>query len=50
MTHAFPIARPRRLRRTEALRSLLRETHVTADDLIYPMFVEEEIDARNNFV
>ena len=45
MTHAFPIARPRRLRRTEALRSLLRETHVTADDLIYPMFVEEEIDA-----
>jgi len=33
------IHRPRRLRRTEAMRRLVRETHVTADDLIYPMFV-----------
>lgn len=33
------IHRPRRLRRTEAVRRLVRETRVTADDLIYPMFV-----------
>ena len=46
MTTSFPIVRGRRLRRSEALRSLVRETHVTADDLIYPVFVEEEIDAR----
>jgi porphobilinogen synthase len=33
------IARPRRLRRTERLRSLVRETRLTADRLIYPLFV-----------
>ena len=31
--------RGRRLRRTEAIRRLVRETVVTLDDLIYPMFV-----------
>jgi porphobilinogen synthase len=31
--------RPRRLRRTENLRRLVRETHVRPDDLIYPLFV-----------
>ncbi|HBK97612.1 MAG TPA: porphobilinogen synthase [Microcoleaceae bacterium UBA10368] len=37
-----PIAiRPRRLRRTPALRRMLRENHLTVDDLIYPMFVME---------
>src|SRR5438552_2203966 len=35
----FPIHRPRRLRRTEALRRLVRETRLNADGLIYPMFV-----------
>ncbi len=40
----FPTTRLRRLRRTEALRSLMRETSVTANDLILPIFVEEEID------
>ena len=35
----FPIHRPRRLRRNEALRRLVRETRLTADGLIYPMFV-----------
>jgi porphobilinogen synthase len=33
--------RPRRLRRTEAIRGLVRETRVTPDSLIYPMFVCE---------
>jgi len=41
----FPTTRLRRLRRTEALRSLVRETHVTAHDLILPVFIEEGIDA-----
>jgi porphobilinogen synthase len=36
---SFPIHRPRRLRRTEALRNLVRETRFTAAGLIYPMFV-----------
>jgi porphobilinogen synthase len=36
---SFPTHRPRRLRRTEALRSLVRETRLTTDGLIYPMFV-----------
>jgi porphobilinogen synthase len=42
----FPVTRMRRLRRTPALRGLVRENTVTADDLIYPIFVEEEIDER----
>ncbi|WP_279239808.1 hypothetical protein [Scytonema sp. UIC 10036] len=32
---------PRRLCRTEALRRMVRETNLTVDDLIYPMFVME---------
>src|SRR6266852_3441243 len=35
----FPEERPRRLRRSERLRSLVRETRVTPDRLIYPLFV-----------
>ena len=35
----FPAYRPRRLRRTEALRSMVRETHLSTADLIYPLFV-----------
>ncbi len=42
---AFPATRLRRLRGTEALRGLVCETRVTMDDLIYPIFVEEAIDA-----
>ena len=33
--------RPRRLRRTEAIRSLVRETRLTADSFVYPLFVCE---------
>jgi porphobilinogen synthase len=36
---SFPIHRPRRLRRTEILRSMVRETHLTPADFIHPMFV-----------
>ena len=35
----FPIYRPRRLRADENLRRLVRETSLSVDDLIYPMFV-----------
>jgi len=35
----FPIHRLRRLRRTEALRTLVRETRLTARSLVYPLFV-----------
>ncbi len=38
MSH-FPIYRPRRLRATENLRRLIRETTLSVNDLIYPMFV-----------
>jgi len=35
----FPIYRPRRLRRTEVLRRMVRETRLSVDDFIYPLFV-----------
>jgi porphobilinogen synthase len=36
---SFPTHRPRRLRRSEALRGLVRETRLTTAGFIYPMFV-----------
>jgi len=36
---AFPDIRLRRLRKTKALRALVRETRLTVSDLIYPIFV-----------
>lgn len=36
---SFPTHRPRRLRRSEALRGLVQETRLSAAGLIYPMFV-----------
>jgi len=38
----YPTVRMRRLRRTPALRDLVRENQVTANDLIYPLFFEED--------
>ena len=35
---SFPTHRPRRLRRTEPLRNLVRETRISTNGLIYPMF------------
>ncbi len=35
----FPTQRPRRLRRTALLRRMVRETSLSVDDLIYPLFV-----------
>ncbi len=35
----FPIHRPRRLRSNDTLRRMVRETRLSVDDLIYPMFI-----------
>jgi porphobilinogen synthase len=36
---SFPQSRPRRLRRTELLRAMTRETRLSTSQLIYPLFV-----------
>jgi len=36
---SFPAQRPRRLRRNENLRRMVRETHLSVDDLIMPLFI-----------
>lgn len=36
---SFPVNRPRRLRRSEALRGLVRETRLSTAGFIYPLFV-----------
>jgi porphobilinogen synthase len=42
----FPQTRLRRLRATRALRGLVRETHLSPADFVYPMFVAHGIDRR----
>ncbi len=37
----FPLARPRRMRQSTSLRRLVSETHLTSDDLIWPVFVRD---------
>jgi porphobilinogen synthase len=52
---AFPATRLRRLRRTDALRSLVRETRLDLDDFVLPLFVgpttvrNEELPALGRF-
>ncbi len=41
---SFPSSRPRRLRRTAAIRRLVAETDLSARHLVLPMFVREGID------
>ncbi len=43
----FPRLRLRRLRRNETLRRMVRETVLTPDDFIYPLFVREGTGVRN---
>jgi porphobilinogen synthase len=43
---SFPNVRMRRLRRTEALRRLRRETRLSRDDLVLPLFVVEGSGVR----
>ena len=44
---SFPLHRPRRLRRTEKLRGLVREHRLNAAGFIYPMFVCPGTSVRN---
>ncbi len=50
MAANFPIARPRRLRRTAALRELVAETQLAVTDLVAPLFVREGIEAPQPIV
>ena len=47
---AFPIQRLRRLRETEPLRRMVRETSLTPNDFIYPVFVTEGQGRREPIV
>ena len=40
------VHRPRRLRRSEGVRNLVRETRLTAHDFVLPLFVSEKVEAR----
>jgi len=42
----FPKRRMRRLRKTEKIRSMVRETSLSKEDLIYPIFVDENARSR----
>ena len=42
----YPFTRKRRMRRDDFSRRLMRESHLSVDDLIYPMFILEGSDQR----
>lgn len=46
----YPIFRSRRLRASERHRRMVRETHLSVDNLIYPMFVVHGKGVRNEIV
>ncbi|MCK5568985.1 MAG: porphobilinogen synthase, partial [Spirochaetes bacterium] len=43
----FPVVRMRRLRQNENMRRLVRETSLSIDDLIYPLFVRPGKNVKN---
>lgn len=43
----FPVYRPRRLRKNETLRRMIRETKLSVDDFIFPLFVTHGRGIRN---
>ncbi len=43
----FPTIRPRRLRENSVLRSMIRETYLSVDELILPVFVTHGIKIKN---
>lgn len=47
---AFPATRLRRLRRTPALRTLVRETAIGPDDFVYPLFVTHGSGVREEII
>ncbi|MBI1327127.1 MAG: porphobilinogen synthase [Alphaproteobacteria bacterium] len=42
----LPFTRMRRRRSSDAMRAILRENHLRPEDMIYPLFIEEEITER----
>lgn len=46
MPGQFPQTRLRRLRYHTKLRDLVRETHLSVDDLIYPLFIKEGLEEK----
>ena len=46
MPRSFPATRLRRNRQTDFIRRLVRETELTVNDLIYPVFVVEGADRQ----
>ena len=44
MNYGFPDTRMRRMRRDDFSRRLMRESRLTADDFIYPVFVLDGVD------
>ena len=40
----FPTVRMRRTRQSEKFRSLVRETHLSVEQFIYPLFIAEDLD------
>ena len=46
----FPITRLRRLRRNETMRRMVRETKLSVDDLIMPLFVREGTGVKKEIV
>ncbi len=47
MNQTAPLKRLRRLRRSETMRSMLRENDFSLDDLIHPIFIEENINEQH---
>ncbi len=43
----FPQSRPRRLRKNKAVRDMVKETSVSVEDLVYPVFVREGNNIKN---
>ena len=43
----FPDSRPRRMRASESFRRMIRETRLSTDNLIYPLFAISGEDAKN---
>ena len=44
------LRRPRRNRKTEGIRSLIRQTQVTTDDLIFPLFLIEGYNQKQEVI
>ena len=46
----FPKIRLRRLRKSKAIRDILQETHISTNDLIYPLFIEEGLKSPRKII